>query len=176
MRSMDAQNRLPEVATDQFALDQTLKHLRKLRWIGREREAQRIFEALGDIRLRPSRSIDWGQLNTRFANLRGNLTVRPCQWTRDSANRFMTETMYSIFVAPLRKALDEAVSEKRLPSCSSPRHPPQLGRPWRRYPRPARASSGRPSPQQQPEHLTSPAKRSSSDSKRLSNRLQCGTV
>ena len=30
MRPMDAQNRLPEVATDQFALDRTLKHLRKL--------------------------------------------------------------------------------------------------------------------------------------------------
>jgi hypothetical protein len=31
MRPMDAQNRPPEVATDQFALDRTLKHLRKLR-------------------------------------------------------------------------------------------------------------------------------------------------
>src|SRR6516165_6728699 len=73
----------------------------------------------------------------------------------------MTQTSYPIFVAPLGEAWDEAVSEKRLPSCSSPRHPPQLGRPWRRYPRPARASSCRPSQQQQPEHLTSPTKRSS---------------
>jgi hypothetical protein len=31
MRPMDAQNWPPEVATDQFALDRTLKHLRKLR-------------------------------------------------------------------------------------------------------------------------------------------------
>jgi hypothetical protein len=42
MRPMDAQNRLPEVATDQFALDRTLKHLRKLRWIGRENEARKF--------------------------------------------------------------------------------------------------------------------------------------
>ena len=42
MRPMDAQNRLPEVATDQFALDRTLKHLRKLRWIGRESEAEKF--------------------------------------------------------------------------------------------------------------------------------------
>jgi hypothetical protein len=41
---MDAQNRLPEVATDQFALDRTLKHLRKLRWIGRESEGCRKTE------------------------------------------------------------------------------------------------------------------------------------
>ena len=57
MRPMDAQNRLPEVATDQFALDRTLKHLRKLRWIGKEREAERILAVL-DVRRRqttPSR-------------------------------------------------------------------------------------------------------------------------
>ena len=46
MRSMDAQNRLPEVATDQFALDRTLKHLRKLRWIGKENEAEKILAVL----------------------------------------------------------------------------------------------------------------------------------
>ena len=54
MRPMDAQNRLPEVATDQFALDRTLKHLRKLRWIGR---AEKILAVL-DVRRRqkaPSR-------------------------------------------------------------------------------------------------------------------------
>jgi hypothetical protein len=54
---MDAQNRLPEVATDQFALDRTLKHLRKLRWIGRESEAEKILAVL-DVRRRrkaPSR-------------------------------------------------------------------------------------------------------------------------
>jgi hypothetical protein len=43
---MDAQNRLPEVATDQFALDRTLKHLRKLRWIGKESEAEKILAVL----------------------------------------------------------------------------------------------------------------------------------
>ena len=57
MRPMDAQNRLPEVATDQFALDRTLKHLRKLRWIGKESEAEKILAVL-DVRRRqkaPSR-------------------------------------------------------------------------------------------------------------------------
>ena len=49
MRPMDAQNRLPEVATDQFARDRTLKHLRKLRWIGRESEAEKILAVL-DVR------------------------------------------------------------------------------------------------------------------------------
>jgi hypothetical protein len=64
MRSTDVQNQVPRVSVDQLKLDRTLKHLRKLRWIGREREAQRIFQALGDIKLRPPRSSDWGQLNT----------------------------------------------------------------------------------------------------------------
>ena len=49
MRPMDAQNRLPEVATDQFALDRTLKHLRKLRWIGKENEVEEILAVL-DVR------------------------------------------------------------------------------------------------------------------------------
>ena len=60
MRPMDAQNRLPEVATDQFALDRTLKHLRKLRWIGKESEAEKILAVL-DVRRRqkaPSRQRD----------------------------------------------------------------------------------------------------------------------
>ena len=55
--SMRPQNRLPEVATDQFALDRTLKHLRKLRWIGKESEAEKILAVL-DVRRRrkaPSR-------------------------------------------------------------------------------------------------------------------------
>jgi len=57
MRPMDAQNRLPEVATDQFALDRTLKHLRKLRWIGKESEAEKILAVL-DIRRRQRRRPD----------------------------------------------------------------------------------------------------------------------
>jgi hypothetical protein len=51
MRPMDAQNRLPKVATGQFALDQTLKHLRKLRWIGKEGEAEKILAVL-DVKRR----------------------------------------------------------------------------------------------------------------------------
>jgi hypothetical protein len=46
---MDAQNKLPQVATDQFALDRTLKHLRKLRWMGKEREVEEILAVL-DVR------------------------------------------------------------------------------------------------------------------------------
>ena len=58
MATTDAQNRVPRVAADQFALDRTLKHLHKLRWIGKEREAQRMLWALSDIRLRSSLSDD----------------------------------------------------------------------------------------------------------------------
>jgi hypothetical protein len=46
MRPMAAHNRIPTVPKDELALDQTLKHLRKLRWIGNEIEAQRILEVL----------------------------------------------------------------------------------------------------------------------------------
>jgi hypothetical protein len=46
---------VPQVAADQLVLDRMLKHLRKLRWIGKEREAQTMFHALGDIRLAPFR-------------------------------------------------------------------------------------------------------------------------
>jgi hypothetical protein len=66
MRPMDAQNRLLEVATDQFALDRTLKHLRKLRWIGRESEAEKILAVL-DIRRwqkAPSRQRPANRLST----------------------------------------------------------------------------------------------------------------
>jgi hypothetical protein len=63
MRSTDIQNQLPKVSADQLELDRTLKHLRKLRWIGKEREAQKIFQALGDIRLHPSLPVDWSGVN-----------------------------------------------------------------------------------------------------------------
>ena len=43
MRAIDAHNRLPEVATDQFALDRALKQMRKLRWIGQEIDAEKIL-------------------------------------------------------------------------------------------------------------------------------------
>ncbi len=56
MTTTDAHNQVPRVAADQFTLDRTLKYLRKLRWIGKEREAQRILWALSDIRLQPSLS------------------------------------------------------------------------------------------------------------------------
>jgi hypothetical protein len=46
---------VPQVPADQLVLDRMLKHLRKLRWIGKEREAQSMFQALGDIRLQPFR-------------------------------------------------------------------------------------------------------------------------
>jgi hypothetical protein len=53
MRSTDTRNQVPKVAADEFALDRTLKHLRKLRWIGKEREAQKILQALDDTGLQP---------------------------------------------------------------------------------------------------------------------------
>jgi hypothetical protein len=58
MRPMDAQHRLPEVATDQFALDRTLKYLRKLRWIGRESEAEKILAVLDDKSRDPANKAD----------------------------------------------------------------------------------------------------------------------
>ena len=57
MRPMDAQNRLPEVATDQFALDRTLKHLRKLRWIGMDDEAERVLAQLSGWPFRPTETV-----------------------------------------------------------------------------------------------------------------------
>jgi hypothetical protein len=65
MRPIDAQNRLPEVATDQFALDRTLKHLRKLRWIGKESEAKKILTVL-DLRRRRKAQSDKQQLRNRL--------------------------------------------------------------------------------------------------------------
>ncbi len=52
MTPVDA-HRIPNVPMEQLALDQTLKHLRKLRWIGKEIEAEKILQALGDRRLPP---------------------------------------------------------------------------------------------------------------------------
>ena len=87
MRPMDAQNRLPEVAADQFALDRTLKHLRKLRWIGRESEAEKILAVL-DVRRRqkaPSRQ--------RRAN-------RSVSLSRHTSSSPITDKSDEIFVAP----------------------------------------------------------------------------
>jgi hypothetical protein len=46
MRSTGTQNRVPEVPAHQLTRDRTLKHLRKLRWIGKEGEAQKILRVL----------------------------------------------------------------------------------------------------------------------------------
>jgi hypothetical protein len=54
MRSNGTPNFVPEVPAAQLTLDQTRKHLRKLRWIGNELEAPKILQALDDARLRPS--------------------------------------------------------------------------------------------------------------------------
>jgi hypothetical protein len=48
MRAIDAHNRLPEVATDQFALDRALKQMRKLRWIGAEIDAEKILAIMNE--------------------------------------------------------------------------------------------------------------------------------
>jgi hypothetical protein len=54
MGSDGTENCVPEVPFGQLMLDQTHKHLRKLRWIGKNLEAQAILEALDDAGLRPS--------------------------------------------------------------------------------------------------------------------------
>lgn len=46
MRAIDAHNRLPEVATDQFLMDRALKQMRKLRWIGQEIDAKTVLAVL----------------------------------------------------------------------------------------------------------------------------------
>ncbi len=48
MRAIDAPNRLPEVATDQFALDRALKQMRKLRWIGQDIDAETILAIMNE--------------------------------------------------------------------------------------------------------------------------------
>jgi hypothetical protein len=53
MGSDGTENCVPEVPFAQLMLDQTHKHLRKLRWIGKHLEAQAILEASDDPRLRP---------------------------------------------------------------------------------------------------------------------------
>ncbi len=53
MRSDGNKNCVPKVPAAQFTLDQTRKYLLKLRWIGKELEAQTILEALDDAGLRP---------------------------------------------------------------------------------------------------------------------------
>jgi hypothetical protein len=53
MRSDGNQNCVPKVPAAQFTLDQARKYLLKLRWIGKELEAQTILEALDDARLQP---------------------------------------------------------------------------------------------------------------------------
>jgi hypothetical protein len=63
MRSTGMCDESPQVSGDQLKFDQMLKRLRKLRWIGREREAQKIFWSLDSTKLRSSPPADWGQLN-----------------------------------------------------------------------------------------------------------------
>jgi hypothetical protein len=54
MRAMDAHTRLPEVATDQFALDRALKQMRKLRWIGQEIDAEKILAIMNEPAQKPA--------------------------------------------------------------------------------------------------------------------------
>ena len=62
MSSKGTQNCVPEVPRGQWTTDRTRKHLRKLRWIGKEVEALTIVEASDDQRLRPS-LLDRGERN-----------------------------------------------------------------------------------------------------------------
>jgi hypothetical protein len=51
MSPTSAQKYTPEVSAEQWMLDRTVKHLRKLRWIGKEHEAEKIARILGEMRL-----------------------------------------------------------------------------------------------------------------------------
>ena len=51
MRSDSSKNCVPKIPAAQFTLDQTHKCLPKLRWVGKELEAQTILEALDDAGL-----------------------------------------------------------------------------------------------------------------------------
>jgi hypothetical protein len=46
MRSSGTRTRVPEIPADQLRLDRTLKQLRKLRWIGKELDAQKLLQVL----------------------------------------------------------------------------------------------------------------------------------
>ena len=58
MRSNGMCTECPQVSDDQFKLDQMLKRLRKLRWIGKQREAEKIFRSFGNIELSSSLPAD----------------------------------------------------------------------------------------------------------------------
>ena len=63
MRSANPKtSRVPKVSDDQLALDQTVKYLRKLRWIGKELEAEEIPQLLDDASLQPSDNYDWTEI------------------------------------------------------------------------------------------------------------------
>jgi len=55
MRATVTQRQLSTIPAEQFALDRTLKHLRKLRWIGREHEAEEILQVLSGAKRQPPR-------------------------------------------------------------------------------------------------------------------------
>jgi hypothetical protein len=52
VKSVVARERVPDVSPDQQTLDLTRKLLRKLRWIGREEDAEQIIKRLDDAGLR----------------------------------------------------------------------------------------------------------------------------
>ncbi|HEY7300144.1 MAG TPA: hypothetical protein VH684_19800 [Xanthobacteraceae bacterium] len=51
MNSTSVQTNTPVIAAEQWMLDRMLKHMRKLRWIGNEQEAEKLAQVLRDIRL-----------------------------------------------------------------------------------------------------------------------------
>ena len=53
MKPIAARKYVPDVSAEQHTLDRTRKHVRKLRWIGQEEEAERMLMVLGEERLRP---------------------------------------------------------------------------------------------------------------------------
>ena len=115
MRPIDAQNRLPEVATDQFALDRTLKHLRKLRWIGKESEAEKILTVLDLRRCRKAQS-DKQQLRI-VCKLRRALSPKPRPTNR------MKSPSHPHTIPRHSKRPSRLVARRRGPICPSTRLP-----------------------------------------------------
>jgi hypothetical protein len=78
---------VPQVSAHQLVLDGMVKHLRKLRWIGKEREAQKMFQALRDVRLQPFRL--------------PSSSLQPCEVGLDHSRRWAAEQKSAHAAAPV---------------------------------------------------------------------------
>jgi hypothetical protein len=77
MKSMIKKQDVPDVSAEQRLLDRNLKLLRKLRWIGREAEAERMLEQLRNAGLRSPAAFSYGDRShssamAPYSNARNN--------------------------------------------------------------------------------------------------------